>query len=258
MIILLSLACSADTDIQLSAPSLTLSAPGITLTVRGWSRGGERGELILAEIAPDVPLSVRPSAAPTQLQQLLPEASEWVMINGGFYTNDQPMGLVVSEGIQRAPLQASGGSGVLDATGRRILHRSDVAPKTLTEAVQSIDRLVDAGAVLVSEEARTDKDARAAVAFRADGVALLAILYSEEAVASRSQDDHRLQLQLDRDSTSSGVSLREWAQLLVGQGATQALNLDGGFSTALSASLSGQQLEVLPHRATINAVSASR
>jgi exopolysaccharide biosynthesis protein len=56
--------------------------------------------------------------------------------------------------------------------------------------------------------------------------------------------------------SSSGVSLREWAALMVGLGGVSALNLDGGFSTSIHIALDGQRLDVHPHGATINAVVA--
>lgn len=251
------LACQshAEAPLTLDAPTTLASADGITVTVTPWRRGTASGRLILAEVSPAAVLSVLPAATPAPLADLLGDGP-LVAVNGGFYDQGQPMGLVRAGSTEHAPLQASGGSGVfvIDGPRRRVVHRSDAAGiASGPDALQSIDRLVDAGAVLVSEGASPALDARTAVAVQADGDVLMGILFAEAAVASEADG----QIRLDADSSSSGVSLREWATILSNHGAVAALNLDGGYSTSMSVRLPGARLDVHPHRATINALVAT-
>ena len=92
----------------------------------------------------------------------------------------------------------------------------------------------------------------AAVAVTAAGGLILAVVFAEEAVGRETEAD----IYLDAESSSSGVTLREWAGLMVRLGGASALNLDGGFSTSIHIALGEERLDVHPHGATINAVIA--
>lgn len=182
-----------------------------------------------------------------------------VAVNGGFYDGAGAMGWVVHAGEVAAPSRPGGGSGVLlvDGAGPRIVH-SDATGGRPREALQSIDRLVDGGRSLVGPKARPESDARSAVALRGDGTVVLAVVFAEEAVA-REQPGR---VELGRASSSSGLSLAAWAELLArpvadgGLGAATALNLDGGYSTSMAIHAVGVDLEVIAYAATINAVRA--
>lgn len=252
------IACAATPAAEpllLSEPTWSASSEHITASLIPWSRSGEEGRLVLARISPQAAASVLTTNTPTPLQELLPEG-ELVAINGGFYDGaGEAMGLSISEGRPITPLRAGGGSGVLllGEGAPRIVHREDVGDlEGVTGAVQSIDRLASEGRILVSDRASAARDARSGVAVTADGGLLFAILFAEEAVAREEGGD----VYLDAGSTSSGVSLREWAALMVGLGGVSVLNLDGGFSTSMHVSLGGERLDVHPHGATINAVVA--
>ncbi|MBL9100046.1 MAG: phosphodiester glycosidase family protein [Myxococcales bacterium] len=231
--------------------------------VRVWQRpiavDGGPGRLIVAEFAPGADIEVLPSSVPVQLERIAGPLADraCVAINGGFYDDTGAMGLVVHAGAETAALRKNGGSGVLlvDAAGPRIVHR-DLALGSPREALQSIDRLVDGGRSLVGPAARPDPDARSAVALRDDGTLVLAVVFAEQAVV-REQPGR---LELGSASSSTGLGLAAWADLLArpladgGLAATTALNLDGGYSTAISIHAAGLDLEVVAHVATINAV----
>lgn len=213
----------------------------------------------VAEFPPDATLAVLPSPHPAPLEQIARarEHRRCVIINGGFYDDHGAMGWVVHAGEEFAPLRRGGGSGVLivDTDHPRILHRDHAAGRP-HEALQSIDRLVDDGRSLVGPDARPDLDARSAVALRRDGTILLAVVFADAAIARESFG----RVELGPASSSTGLSLAAWAELLArpvvegGLGAIAALNLDGGYSTAISAHADGFALDIVAHRATINAL----
>ena len=248
-------ATPAAESLRLGAPAWSAASTDITASIVPWSRDGEDGRLVLARISPHAAASVLTTNTPTPLQELLPEG-DMVAINGGFYDGaGAAMGLSVSSGRLISPLRPVGGSGVLllRAEASRIVHRDDVGDLDgVTGAVQSIDRLASAGRSLVSGQASPARDARSGVAVTADGGLLFAVLFAEDAVDREEGDD----IYLGADSSSSGVSLGEWAALMVGLGGVSVLNLDGGFSTSIHVSLGEERLDVHPHGATINAVIA--
>jgi hypothetical protein len=180
-------------------------------------------------------------------------------INGGFYDSRGAMGWVQHDGREAAALRPWGGSGVLviGAGGPKIVHRDAVvgAPH---EALQSIDRLVVDGRSVVGPRARPDADARSAVAIRRDGTVLFVLLFAEQAVERAAPG----RVELGARSSSTGLSLAAWADLLArpesdgGLGVDVALNLDGGYSTSASIHVGAFDLEVLAHGATINALRA--
>src|SRR5690606_9506952 len=87
----------------------------------------------------------------------------YAAINGAFYEKG-PMGLVVSDGVERHPLEARGGSGIflVDEDGPMIVPREDWQPGP-APALQSIDRIVHLGENLVAKETGAPRAARSAV-----------------------------------------------------------------------------------------------
>ena len=241
------------------AREIDVAAGGIRVRQTAIAVEGGPGRLIVVELPADVALEVLPIDAATSLQDIVGERDDraCASINGGFYDAGGAMGWVVHAGQEVAPLRPGGGSGVLmiDAAGPRIVHR-DAARGAPREALQSIDRLVDGGRSVVGERARPDADARSAVALRGDGTIVFAALFADRAIAEESSGG----VQLGKASSSSGLSLAAWAELLArpvadgGLGAVTALNLDGGYSTSLSIHIGAFDYEVLAHGATINAL----
>lgn len=242
-------------------PALENTAQAFHIQQRELSVAGGRGRLLLAEFPPGALLEVLPSPVPRPLAEIAGQhdAHTCVAINGGFYDAGGAMGWVVHAGEGSAPLRPGGGSGVLQVDDARveIVHRDHTAARP-REALQSIDRLVDAGQSLVGPRARQDPDARSAVALRADGTVIFAVVFADAAIA-REQPGR---IELGPASSSTGLSLAAWADLLAGPvadgglAAVTALNLDGGFSTAMAIHVGEIHLDIVAHRATINALRA--
>lgn len=191
------------------------------------------------------------------LDGLAPGASEapWALVNGGFYevsgSGYAPMGLVLAAGDEVSPHRRRGGSGVLvvDRRGQvSVVHR-DRWPEVSAgarHALQSIDRLVDGGRSLVRSDS-TRRAPRSAVALTKEAVWLVAVV----AVSDLSgQDTQTPRLTGHR----AGLTLRELARYLVDLGAEEALNLDGGISTQLAASIGEVRFVLRPLGGTMSAV----
>mgnify|MGYP001382457605 CR=1 FL=1 len=229
-----------------------------------YTEPGGTGRLIVVTIDPArARIGVLPSSAPRPLASLVAgERGDFVAINGGFYDEkNQAMGLVVSGGAVHARLRRGGGSGVFFVRGGEpaIVHRgSDLLRQPLDEALQSIDRLVDESEVLVRQRADLPRDARSAVAIDWRGRIHLVVAVDERAIATERDGA----IQLGPESTTTGPTLWQLAEFLArpvlegGLGARFALNLDGGFSTALQLRLRGERLAVGGYRGTINALVA--
>lgn len=246
-----------------SSPMPAAALSGEAHGLRAWQRPiaveGGPGRLIVVELPASARIEVLPSPEPGPLQDLAPPipGSACAAINGGFYDSRGAMGWVQHAGREHATLRSSGGSGVLviTADGPRIAHRDDVLGDP-QEALQSIDRLVVGGQSVVGPRARPDADARSAVAIRRDGTVVFALVFSELAVEREAPG----RVELDARSSSTGLGLSAWAELLArpvadgGLGVDSALNLDGGYSTSASIHVGSFDLEVLAHGATINAL----
>lgn len=231
-------------------PSILIQEEGLVLDEQRWRYGEAAGRAWRVR----VPLPGRASIAPSEdvvpFSELLPtDQGPWAAVNGGFYERG-PMGLVVSGGVEHNPLSARGGSGVFQWTpaGPRIVHRTAWTPGA-PEAVQSIDRLVDAGRSLVKARPDARSAARSAVAISAD--ALWLVVLADDASI------HELPgvgVQLE-DTVVLGLPLWTFAEYLVQElGAQTALNLDGAISTQLAVSTSTGGYAVRGERGTINAV----
>ncbi len=237
----------------------------MTMTVREVEGDGWRGRVVDVAFTNgrDRHLRILPSERPAPLSEIVARAhppQPFAAIDGGFYDTDQrPMGLVRTGGVDHHPVGERGGSGVLYVEGGlpRIVHTEAYRPEpSVTEALQSIDRLVNRGASVVAPTASARRAARSAVAIDAAGAVHLVVAFDEAAVAT----EEAARIELGREATRTGPTIAEWAALLArdpaegGVGATEALGLDGGFSTSLVVKSEAQSLTIVPYNATINAV----
>ena len=235
----------------------------MTLSVREVTQPGWHGRLVEVTFSAGAGRHVRvlPSARPAPLREIVAEASPpqpYAAIDGGFYdTRGEPMGLVRAGGADIHAVGEQGGSGIFLVEGNvpRIVHRDAYAPsERIPEALQSIDRLVNAGSSVVSPTASERRAARSAIAIDARGGLHLVIAFDERAVAH----EEEARIELGPDATRSGPTIAQWAQLLRrpveegGVGARDALGLDGGFSTSLVVKSEARALSVVAHNATIN------
>lgn len=245
-----------------------LGTPGGPIEIGIWDyrAPGSTGRIWIATLDPSrIHLQIVPAATPAPLSSVAADqaqAGDYVAINGGFYDADKPMGLVVARGERKAPLRRGGGSGVflVQSATPEIVHREDpLAKSTLDQAVQSIDRLVDSGEVLVRVRPGLPRDARSAVAIDYRGFVHLVAIVDDRALGMP-VNGH---ISLGPETTSTGPTLWETAEFLArptvagGLGARAALNLDGGFSTALQARIGGREFSLAGYRGTINAVVGS-
>ena len=240
--------------ISLGETVALMAEGGLTLERQRWSWGPKEGPPILSMVtyrarAPlDARVVVRPSEAVAPFSTLVPQddPGPWVAINGGFY-EEGAMGLVVSGGKELTPLSPRGGSGVFfwSPAGSQIVHRDDWRPGP-PEALQSVDRLVNAGASVV----RTiggPQTARSAVVVGKTQLWFV-ICAAEETVAATGAGTHQLGA-----AEHAGPTLGVFADyLLASTDAVTALNLDGGISTQLAAALDGQRFVVTGQAGTIN------
>lgn len=260
--------------VQLSRGTEVAAQGGITLTRHTYTRGEARGSVWVARIAPGktartgARLNVVSAKAPAPLASVAaPRVG--VAVNGGFYdASGAPMGVVKASGTEVAPWRRGGGSGVFvvqSPPGRartaRVVHKDTFRGlQHVHAAVQSIDRLVADGKILVGTRASPAPDARTGVCVTKNGTVKLAVLFDDRAVLAQPSAKAALQrdIQLTAASSQTGVSLRDWASILAGPlGCENALNLDGGLSTSMWARLGDAQLDIRPFRATINAVVAT-
>lgn len=204
---------------------------GLQLSHAAVNAAGEDFHVVTARLPRNARLEVRPAPSVTDFPSLLPpDAGPWVAVNGGFYDPDGlPMGLVLAGGVEHRPLARGGGSGVLEggSAAVRIVHRDAWAPGA-TEAVQSIDRLVDEGKSLVHVRAGARRAARTAVAITEAEVVMVVAFDAE---GSRITDKGARLIGSGVRGPSLGA-LATW--LAEDLGAVQALNLDGAISTQLT------------------------
>lgn len=240
---------------------------GLQVQIRVWHRAGVRQGRVFLAVADRFEVVPSPHIQST-LAFAAPALGDFAAINGGFYDdNEQPMGLVRHAGRTVHGRTRHGGSGFLVQTagGARLLPASSLVPVDSTEGLQSIDRLVVDGRVVVGAGASPAPDARSAVFIDAHArVSLMALVAdaAEVQASSSSPEDPTFwtSVRLGRRSSDTGCSLAECAALLAlstdrgGLGARQALNLDGGYSTSFQARVGTDTIRVDPHRATINAL----
>lgn len=226
-----ALACLLD-----EPPELLRAEGALRLERLRWRSDEDNGSVYRARLPRAATVSVLAADELTLLPALLPEApGPWVAVNGGFYALGEigmatPLGLVRHEGVERSPLRAGGGSGVLLAGPgpARVVHRDDPAVAGPDrEALQSVDRIVAGGRSLVGAKGADKRDARSVIALSDDALWVLAL------TSSRSESETERGVRL-RASTVYGPTLAEAAQLvLAATGADTALNLDGAVSTQM-------------------------
>ncbi len=236
----------------------------LRLSVRRVEMPGWSGRMVVASFTPgEHRVQVVPSERPAALDHIVAgarSAQPFAAIDGGFYDLEgAPMGLVRTEGRDVSPLRETGGSGVLVVEGARarIVHRDAYAPNdAITDAVQSVDRIVSEGRSLVSARASQRRAARSAVALDARGALHLVVAFDQRAIAH--EEDARITL--GSESGTTGPTLGQMAELLArspedgGVGAVEALGLDGGFSTSMTVKSAARALRIEAFRATINGV----
>ena len=231
----------------------------LTFTEQRWALGEDQGWLWVVRMQPQAQLTVHPSASVALVRDLTaPPANDEALLNGGFY-DEGPMGLVLHQGEEAAPWKRGGGSGIvygLPAGGIGITHRDDWPPTPRpTEALQSIDRLVDAGQTLVNPKADARKAARSGIARTDDGV-LLALAAGEVDLS------HPRAVRGPRDillvgPEAAGPPLWAFADMLLQHHAEQALNMDGGISSEMWVRVQDQTWGIGVGIGTINAVRLS-
>lgn len=229
--------------------AVVAAGEGVELHQLGWRVAERTGVAWAARVPRNGRLAVKPSDEVRPLTELSAgEAGTWAAVNGGFY-EDGPMGLVVSDGMERHPLAQRGGSGVVeyDPMPVGVVHRDAWKPGA-NQALQSIDRLVDAGASLVKPREGAHLDARSAVVVSPDAVWVVAAVGNESITPG--PDGVKLV-----STVGHGLALSEFADLLVtGFHAEQALNLDGAVSTQMVVSMPPWRWVVAGERGTINGV----
>jgi len=141
-----------------------------------------------------------------------------LVVNGGFFDESfRSMGLVVRGRKTMTPLRnAAWGILAIEEKKARILHRNEWNPKGVTDALQVGPRLVVAGEIQKFKPATPAR--RSAVGLTPDGKIEIAI-------------------------AEKPILLEEWAQVMK-RDCPDALNLDGGGSTQVSASVAGWVLNV--------------
>lgn len=233
------------TDVAVLDDTVIAEGGGLELHQLLWSAATATGVMWAAKLPRSAAIDVVPSERPRPLSELVKASGSWAAVDGGFY-DDGPMGLVVSEGVEHHAWSRGGGSGILVGPRAAILPRDQWKPGP-TEALQSIDRLVEGGRSLVQQPG--PRDARAAVAL---GSALWLVVAVDDDSVQPGPDGIQL-----RRTSGRGPTLAELAELLVlGLGAEQALNLDGAVSTQMIVSLPDWRWVVRGELGTINAVLA--
>lgn len=244
------------------APPAAVGAPGlefgasitqvdsgrVKIIEQPWTLDGAPGWAIVARFPRDASMAIQPSDAVVPLDQLGTVGDDQAMSNGGFYDSGA-MGLVVHDGVRRTELSRTGGSGVVAwAPGQPIIvvHR-DAWTGGGTEALQSVDRLVDRGVSLVHPKADARRTARTGLGVADDAVFLVVAASTRSAPATGTNRS----LYAAEDD---GLPLWAFADLMVHLGAREAINFDGGISAGLRARVAGQSWSVDGGSGTINAV----
>jgi uncharacterized protein YigE (DUF2233 family) len=162
--------------------------------------------------------------ARASVKDLRGESGAWVVLNGGFFDEKgAPLGLVVSRGALRNPLRrVDWGVFALRGDAPSIVHTKEyVASGDVSEALQVGPRLVVAGR---PTQLKPQSSRRSALCVHADGRVSL--------VATESVDARDLARLLAAPEAEGGLACSD------------ALNLDGGPSTQLSARAGDFALEV--------------
>lgn len=213
-----------------------------------WTLDGATGWAVVVRFPRDAAMTIHPSDAVVSLDRFTAPGPDEALSNGGFYDNGA-MGLVVHGGVTHTAASESGGSGVASwspTTPISIVHRT-AWTGIGTEALQSVDRIVDRGVSLVHAKADARRTARTGVAVGTDMVALVV-------AASTTSAPSEGTARTLHAAEDEGLPLWAFADLMVHLGATEALNFDGGISVGLRASVAGQSWSIDGGAGTINGV----
>jgi hypothetical protein len=216
-----------------------------------WRLGRETGIAWRARALLPARVQVLDGGGIRPLPRLLPlDEGPWAALNGAFYDVDNtPMGVVVADGVTLAPFRRGGGSGVLvvEQGWPRIIHHSEF-DSGYDQALQSIDRIIAAGASLVRQRADARATARAAVAVSGREIYLIAAASDASLVGA----GDRIRL---RGASLRGLPL--WAftdYILASTDVTDALNLDGSVSVQFAARVGDRDIRVGNVGGTVNAL----
>ncbi len=193
----------------MDAPVVMATAGAVRLEQVAWTLGDDHGWAWIARHPRDARMTVHPAADVSDLPVIATAGEGESLINGGFY-DAGAMGLVRHEGRDLAPRTPSGGSGIAywgPGVPLQVTHR-DAWSDAGTEALQSIDRLVDGGKSLVQPKADARITARVAVITLADGVALVVAADDDSAAPTGSE-------RILRGGEDHGLPLWAFADLLV-------------------------------------------
>lgn len=185
---------------------------------------------------------------------LLPFAA----IPGGFFDDDtgRPMGLVRREGENRSPLGERGGDGIflIQAGEPQIVNVSTYTESAaVSDALQSVDPVVQAGRSLVADNTVYRRAARSAVVIDAEEVVHFVIAFDDRSIA----EEHDNHIELNNDAAWLGPTLAEWGDILVLHPqicAQTALGLDAGNSLGLIVRTNEGSIRVEGSRGTMNAL----
>src|SRR5262245_15613515 len=134
----------AEAQVALGAPLLTLEQVPLRVELFEAHVGSRPLYLIRTALPRAAAFQVLAAERPTPLARIVGDRLG-VATNGGFYDESgHAMGLVMQDGREVSKLRRGGGSGVLTfgPRGFAVLHRSDPLPADMTQALQSIDRIV--------------------------------------------------------------------------------------------------------------------
>lgn len=190
-----------------------------------------------------------------------PDQSGWAIINGGFYerwpdgeTMYRAMGVVRQGDESVAPYRYRGGSGIFTVSEggeKNVVHRSEweaLTPKP-AHALQSIDRIISRGEVLVKEREGAKMAARGAVVLTATEIIFVVC------AARQSVREFEGGARLFRTSYL-GLSFWGFAHYIMSSinGVQEAINMDGGISTQMHVHIQDKPFKIVGERGTINAV----
>lgn len=206
--------------------STSLSAPGLTFDSATWhGSDGSEGTVWRTRIDAAA-LTVLPSAnkQPFSTFQQGLEHESYILANGGFYNDlGKAMSLVVHNGEQHTPL-GSGSGVVTGPTPVRVVHKDDYVPGA-TEALQSIDRVVDNAENLVTQQPSARRAARTVLVV--DGDTVWIAMFADQSSIQQTETGVRF-----TNTGWVGPTLFEAAEYVRTElNAKQALNLDGAVSS---------------------------
>ncbi len=162
---------------------------------------------------------------------LAEEAGLALAVNGPYFAEDGPLGLVVSDGVVRNRQSPRRASHVLvdKADGRpRIFNQKKAKLGALDQGIQGFPSIMSGGKTFTY--------------LRTGGLGVDADAVARRTAACIDRDEHVILLVTD--DWTAGLSLADLATLLGGLGCIDAMAFDGGGSTAMSVRVGDYQREV--------------